>query len=218
MATRVVIADDHQLFREGLKAIINTFKGIKVIGDVSNAEELLDFLKASRPDVILLDLSMPGTNGFDVLTYLKKTNYKAKALVISMFVGDNYISKAIECGASGYLHKNAAPAEIETAINSVVENGYYFNENINKALLQGWVKKKNLDPVFQTNGEPLTDTEITVIKCICAEMTSSEIAEKVFLSKRTVEGIRQQLISKTGSKNVVGLVLYAAKNGIVKIK
>ena len=219
MAIRVFIADDHKLFRVGLEAILGDMRNVEVVGGVGNGEELLQRLSglAQPPHVVLLDLNMPKLNGIDTMAKLRTNYSNVRILVLSMYEGDNYIAQSIEGGACGYLHKNAEPEEIETAIESVYEKGYYFNDKTNKVMLHRMVNKKKLQPIFDNLNASFTDSELNVLRYICREHTSTEIAAKMYISKRTVEGIRTEMIRKLGVKNVVGLVLFAAKNNIIDL-
>jgi len=131
-----------------------------------------------------------------------------------MYDDDKFIIHLMEIGANGYLFKNAEPDEIRKAIHAVYENGYYFNDIVNKALLKKLVLKGNIKPSFNQNVE-LTERELQVLKLICEEKTATEIGKEIFLSPRSVEGIRQRLIEKVGVRNSAGLVMFAVKNGMV---
>lgn len=219
MAIRVFIADDHRLFRIGMKAILEDMRNIQVIGEASNGEELLYRLGTlpEPPHIVLLDLNMPKMGGMDAMETMTKKYPLSKIVVLSMHDGDNYIAQSIEGGACGYLHKNAEPEEIEMAIESVYEKGYYFNDKTNKVMLQRMVSKKKLQPLFDNLNISFTDSELMVLRYVCQEFTSTEIAAKMYISKRTVEGIRTEMIRKLGVKNVVGLVLFAAKNQLIEL-
>lgn len=217
MTVKVIIVDEYRLFRVGLNSILKDFDGVKVIGEAENGEELWRLLKHLKPDIIFLSLNMPIMGGYDVLEKLNEKYKNIKIIMLSMYDGDKYITKAIEAGACGYLEKNASADEIKLALESIQEMGYYFNEKTNKAMLHRIVQKKKSKPVFDNNNVSLNDSENGVVKYICDEMTSDEIAKKMFLSKRSIEGIRSQLIDKVGCKNAVGLALWAAKTGIVDL-
>jgi DNA-binding NarL/FixJ family response regulator len=217
MAIRVIVADDHKLFRQGLINLINGFKDIEVIGDVADGRELLEMLNHRKPDVILLDIQMPVMDGMQALKQMPKTNAPPFVVVLSMMDGNRDIFDAIEAGAVGYLHKNAEPEEIELALNSVVKSGFYFNERTNKALLQRMIAKDSLNPTFEATPKDLSDIEREVLVLLCKELTSQEIAEKVSLSKRGVDSVRERLFDKTGCKNIAGLALFAAKHKLVDL-
>ena len=161
-----------------------------------------------------MDLKMPIMDGMEATKAVRKKFPSMKVLVITMYEDDKFIIHMMENGANGYLLKNAEPEEIKRSIYAVYENGYYFNDVVNKALLKKLVQKNNLKPSFNQNVE-LTERELEVLKLICEERTAAEIGKEIFLSPRSVEGIRQRLIEKVGVRNTAGLVMFAAKNNIV---
>lgn len=215
MNLKVIVIDDHKLFRMGLVSLISNFQNISVVKDVSNIHDLHLPDLAHLADVVLLDIS--NANGFEDLIKVSNFCKGVKVLAISLNEGDNYIARAMENGASGYLHKGAEPIEVEQAIRDLVTSGVYFNEVTNRAMFKRLVKRRKGHTSFASQDLAFNATELNVLKYLCQELTSSEIASKMFLSRRTVEGIRQHLISKTGVRNVVGLVLFAAKYGIIEM-
>ncbi len=152
-------------------------------------------------------------DGMEATKQISKKYERIKILVVTMYDNDKFIIHLMENGAHGYLLKNAEPKEIIKAIYSVCENGYYFNDLVNKALLKKLVMKNNLKPSFNHNIE-LTEREQEVLKMICEEKTAAEIGMEIFLSPRSVEGIRTRLIEKVGVRNTAGLVMFAVKNGL----
>lgn len=210
----IAIADDYKIFREGLKLCFNADSNLKVLFETENGEELLEALKVQQPDIIIMDLNMPLLDGMEATKQISKKYNSIKILVVTMYDNDKFIIHLMENGAHGYLLKNADPKEIIKAIYAVCENGYYFNDLVNKALLKKLVMKNNLKPSFNHNIE-LTEREQEVLKMICEEKTAAEIGKEIFLSPRSVEGIRTRLIEKIGVRNTAGLVMFAAKNGLV---
>jgi DNA-binding NarL/FixJ family response regulator len=210
----IAIADDYKIFREGLKLCFNADENLKVVFEAEHGEELLEALKQQQPHVIIMDLNMPLMDGMEATKQIVKKYNNIKILVVSMYDSDTFIIHLMENGAHGYLLKNAEPKEIIKAIYSVCENGYYFNDLVNKALLKKLVTKNNLKPSFNHNIE-LTEREQEVLKMICEEKTAAEIGKEIFLSPRSVEGIRTRLIEKIGVRNTAGLVMFAVKNGLV---
>lgn len=211
---KIAIADDYKIFREGLKVGLSSDDALEVVLEADNGEDLLKGLETITPDIILMDLKMPLMDGMEATREVRKKYPSIKVLVVSMYEDDKFIIHLMENGANGYLLKNTEPDEIRRSIYSVHENGYYFNDLVNKALLKKLVLKNNLKPSFNQNVE-LTEREQEVLKLICEEKTAAEIAKEIFLSPRSVEGIRQRLIEKVGVRNSAGLVMFAVKNGLV---
>ena len=210
---KIAIADDYKIYRDGLKVALSTDENLKVIFEADNGEELKG-LETISPDVIIMDLKMPIMDGMEATKEVRKKYPSIKVLVVTMYDDDKFIIHLMENGANGYLLKNTEPDEIRKSIYSVHENGYYFNDIVNKALLKKLVLKNNLKPSFNQNVE-LTEREVEVLKLICEEKTAAEIAKDIFLSPRSVEGIRQRLIEKVGVRNTAGLVMFAVKNNMV---
>jgi DNA-binding NarL/FixJ family response regulator len=211
---RIAIADDYKIFREGLKVGLSADDDLEVMMEADNGEDLLKALEKETPDVILMDLKMPIMDGMEATKEVRKKYPSIKVLVVSMYEDDKFIIHLMENGANGYLLKNTEPDEIRRSIYAVHENGYYFNDLVNKALLKKLVLKNNLKPSFNQNVE-LSERELEVLKMICEEKTAAEIAKEIFLSPRSVEGIRQRLIEKVGVRNSAGLVMFAVKSGLV---
>lgn len=212
---KIAIADDYKIFRDGLKVGLSSDDNLEIILEADNGEDLLQGLEENMPDVILMDLKMPIMDGMEATKEIKKKNIQVKVLIVTMYDDDKFIIHLMENGANGYLLKNAEPEEIRKAIYAVHENGYYFNDLVNKALLKKLVIKQNLKPSFNQDVE-FTERELEVLKLICEEKTAAEIAKEIFLSPRSVEGIRQRLIEKVGVRNTAGLVMFAVKNNIAE--
>ena len=212
---KIAIADDYKIFRDGLKVGLSADEHLDVMMEADNGEDLLKDLETRQPDVILMDLKMPIMDGMETTKVVRKKYPSIKVLVVTMYEDDKFIIHMMENGANGYLLKNAEPEEIKKSIYAVHENGYYFNDLVNKALLKKLVLKGNFKPSFNQNIE-LTERELQVLRLICEEKTAVEIGKEIFLSPRSVEGIRQRLIEKVGVRNTAGLVMFAIKNGIVE--
>jgi len=210
---KYAIADDHKIFRRGIISALADTPELKLVLEAENGKELINALPKNKPDVILLDLKMPEMDGIETAQQIRKSDNDVKIIVISMYDDEKYVIHLMEIGANGYLLKNAEPEEIKTAIFTAYENGYYFNDFVNKALLKKITHRTQVKPVFNKNIE-LTDREQEVLKLICQEHTATEIANLIFLSPRTVEGIRTKLLEKIGVKNTAGLVMYAVKNKV----
>jgi len=214
---KVIIADDHVLFRAGVKTALSLKKDVRIIGEADNGQQLLHLLKHLVPDVILLDIQMPIMDGITTLPEIKKLYPDIRIIMLTMHNDHSMISKLMELGANAYLTKNSDSEVIYEAIKTCYANEYYFNDLTNKALLDGLRTKRQAD-VFTTAEVKLTDKEKHILKLMCEEKSTKEIADMVDLSPRTVEAIRDKLKSKTGVKSMAGLVMYAVKSGIIENK
>ena len=209
------IIDDHKIFRNGLKATLEDCEDFNLILEASNGKELIGLLTDKVPDVLLMDIKMPEMDGIQTATYVHQHYKHVKILALSMFNEDKYIVDMMKAGASGYLLKNAEPEEIIEAISTVYHKGFYFNEHLSITLIKQLVVNDHAE--ISNNKADLNEREIEVLKLVCQECSNQEIADKIFLSVRTVEGYRARLFEKTCSKNLVGLVIYAIKRGIINV-
>ncbi|HEY6978250.1 MAG TPA: response regulator transcription factor [Chitinophagaceae bacterium] len=210
---RIAIADDHKIYREGLKLCLSSDKNLKIISETENGADLLKAIEHHLPDIIIMDLNMPVMDGMEATKIIRKKYEHVKILVVTMYDSEKFVIYLMENGANGYLLKNAEPAEIIKAIYTVHENGYYFNDLVNKILLKSLVTKHDLKLSFNKNIK-LTEREQQALKLICEEKTTEEIAQILSLSSRVIEGIRERLIEKVGVRNTAGLVMFAVKNGL----
>lgn len=213
----LAIADDHKIFRNGLKATLEDCPDFKLLIEASNGKELIGQLATHTPDVILMDIKMPEMDGMQTTAYIHEHFKQIKILALSMHNEDKYIVDMMKAGASGYLLKNAEPEEIIEAIATVYEKGFYFNEHLSVTLIKQLVGPGNYKGGAEQQQVDLNEREIEVLKLVCQEHSNQEIADKIFLSVRTVEGYRARLFEKTGSKNLVGLVIFAIKKGIISV-
>ncbi len=212
----LAIADDHKIFREGLKATLEDCADLNILFEAGNGIELVKQLAFKNPDVVLMDIKMPEMDGMQATAHIQQNFSHVKVLALSMFNEDKYILDMMKAGACGYLLKNAEPQEIIDAVFTVHKKGYYFNEHLSISLVKQFMEKSSLRGKSKEETE-LNEREIEVLKLICQEKQNTEIADKLFLSVRTVEGYRTKLFEKTGSKNIVGLVIYAIKKGIMEV-
>jgi DNA-binding NarL/FixJ family response regulator len=211
---KVAIADDHALFRTGVKTSLSSRKDIQMIAEAENGMQLMNLLKHIQPDVVLLDIHMPIMDGYTTLPEIKKLYPEIKIIMLSMNNDPSIITKMMEIGANSYLTKESDSETIYQAIRTCYEQEFFFNDLTNKALLNGLRMKKPQEVV--TPDVQLSDKEITILKLMCEEKSTKEIADMVDLSPRTVEAIRDKLKTKTGVKSMAGLVMYAVKAGIVE--
>ena len=211
---KVAIADDHALFRAGVKTALSAKKDVELIAEADNGMQLLNLLKHIEPDVILLDIQMPIMDGISTLPEIRKINPYVKVIILSMHNDHSMISKLMEIGANSYLTKNSDSETIYQAIKTCFEQEFFFNELTNKALLTG-LRTRKVEPDGLIDAQ-LTDKEVRILKLMCEEKTTKEIADIVDISPRTVEAIRDKLKTKTGAKSMAGLVMYAVKKGFVQ--
>ncbi len=212
----IVITDDHKLFRKGIRSLLGDFEFINNIYEAGNGYELLNLIKNTepQPDMVLLDLRMPEMDGVEANAKLKKLYPNIKVIILTMDDDEQYILHLINEGINGYLMKNAEPDELEIAITKVLENDFYFTDDISSLVFRNFLSgKKNVS----VKNPELTPREVQIIELICKEYTAAEIADVLSLSVRTVEGFRSKLLEKTGTKNMAGLVVYALKNRLVNI-
>jgi DNA-binding NarL/FixJ family response regulator len=213
----IAIADDQSLFRKGIISLLNTFTDMKVIVEAENGEELLNYLAETTETihVALLDINMPVMNGIEAMKQVRQKYPHIKNVILTVHEEDKYINKLIEEGANAYLAKNTQPDELEKAITTVVTHDYYFNENTIRAMhthVQG--KRQRISLVA---ADEITSREKEILQLICKEYTTPEIAQKLFISERTVDGHRNNLLIKTGCRNTAGLVLFAIKHNLFDV-
>ncbi len=215
---KVIIADDHVLYRAGVKTALSSKKDIKIIAEADNGMHLINLLKTVQADVILLDIQMPIMDGIAALPEVKKLCPQTKIIMLTMVDDNSMITKLMELGANSYLTKNSDSEIIYEAIKTCYEQEYYFNSLTNKALLSN-LKQRNVAAPHQmsaTMDVHLNDKETTILRLMCEEKSTKEIADMVDLSPRTVEAIRDKLKVKTGSKSTAGLIMYAVKHKIIE--
>ena len=213
---RVIIADDHVLYRAGVKNALSSKKNIKVIAEADNGSHLLNLLKGIQPDVILLDIQMPIMDGIATLPEIKKLYPGIRVIMLTMMDDQSMITKLMELGANSYLTKTSDSEIIYEAIKTCYEQEFYFNSLTNKALLNNLRHKAPNSIKLQQEDATLSDKEITVLRLMCEEKSTREIAEAVDLSPRTIEAIRDKLKTKTGAKSTAGLIMFAVKNKLLK--
>lgn len=213
---KVIIADDHVLYRAGVKTALSAKKDVKVVAEADNGMHLLNMLKMLDVDVILLDIQMPIMDGITALPEIRKIKPHVKIIMLTMMDDHSMITKLMEIGANSYLTKTSDSEIIYEAIKTCFEQEYYFNSLTNKALLTNLKHRNEVTPQKLMQQEAnLNDKEILILKLMCEEKSTKEIAGLVDLSPRTVEAIRDKLKVKTGAKSTAGLILYAVKHNIL---
>ena len=213
-AIKIALVDDEVLFRKGISFLLQREDNIDIVFEASNGEELLSQLNdiEIKPDIIIMDLKMPVLNGVEATKIIRKSFPEIKIIALTSYDTKSFVANMIQVGAVAYLIKNTTPKALLHTINQVAKKGFYYNENvletIKETILSSKKPKSNLETGF------LSPREIEILQLICQQKTTAEIAEELFLSPRTVEGHRNNLLLKTESRNIAGLVVYAIQNEI----
>ena len=215
----IVLADDELLFLQGLKAILGSEDHINILFDAKDGEHLIQQLREANtlPDIVITDLKMPNLNGVEVTKIIHKEFPDIKVIALTSYFSKPFILNMISIGAVAYLAKNSTPDLMIKTIEEVYNKGFYYDEQVMKYVHESITnpKDKNTKSTFDTNY--FTKREIEVLELICKQYTTNDIGEKLFISPRTVEGHRNNLLLKTEAKNVAGLVIYALKNKLVSL-
>ncbi len=213
---KIAIADDEALFRKGMKLILNAYQEFNVEIEAEHGVHLIEQLRAANelPDILLLDLKMPEMNGIEVAKVVQKEFNEIKIIVLSTHFSRAFVINMIELSAVAYLPKNSQPTEVAETIKAVYEKGFYYNNDVLGMIRENIISKTKAKANFEFD---LTAREKEILQLICEQYTAPEIAEKLFISPRTVDGHRNNLLSKLNCKNVAGLVVLALQHKIVQI-
>lgn len=211
----IALLDDHPLFRQGLRFILEPLPYVAAVTETAEFADLLALCRRQRPDLLLLDLQMPNVDGVQAAQLLLDEFTDLKIIVLSMFSADKYITQMMRLGVRSYLPKDISQAELLYAIEEVLTTGYHFTPRISRALMRGVQQPARPRPSLLPEAVQLTQREHEVLRLICDGRTAAEIADQLFISRRTVEGHWQKLLEKTGAPNVVGLAVYAARHGLL---
>ena len=211
---KVALVDDHALLRNGLASVINNSDGYEVVFEADNGKHFIELLKKNkRPDIVLLDITMPEMDGFETAQWIKANQPDIKVLVLSMMDNDTSIIRMLKYGAKGYILKDSKPDVLRTALRDISEKGFYFNELVSGRL----VHLANQAGDEKTRDILLSEKETEFLKLCCTEKSYKEIADAMHITPRAVEALRSNLFEKLDTLSRVGLVMYAIRNGIVKI-
>lgn len=211
---KVIIVDDHLIFRQGLSNIISTENIATIIGDASNGKEFIDMLDKLTPDLVLMDIDMPYMNGMEATQKALEIIPDLKIIAVTMFGEEEYYYKMIELGVKGFILKTSGINEIEKAIQDVMLGESYFSNELLRKIINNIGRKNNHKPTVKTL---LTDRELEVLKLICYGLTTDEIAQKLFISPKTVKSHRSNLLEKTNCKNTPEMIIFALKNKYIDL-
>jgi DNA-binding NarL/FixJ family response regulator len=214
---KLALVDDEVLFREGIKLMINGFDRIDISMEAANGQEFLNVLAESQehPDIVLMDMKMPVLNGVETAKILEKEYPNIKIIILSSYFSESFVFNMLELGAAAYLPKNTMLQEVENTIRGVAEKGFYYNSEVLQILREGIQRR---DKVTKVSFAPkITRREKEILQLICEQYTNIEIATKLFISDRTVDGHRMNLLQKLGCRNTAGLVAFAIQHQLVRI-
>ena len=208
----MLLADDHRLFREGLRGLFSVQSGIEVVGVAADGAELVSLTESVEYDVALIDIEMPVMNGLEAAEKIFSTHPEARLVALTMHNDEAYYFRMVELGVKGFLLKNSDIDEVVSAVHEVCEGGSYFSQELLDSLVSNLKES-------QVEAEPLlSEREMEVLPLICQGLSNQEIADKLFISKRTVDNHRANIIEKSGCKNTAGMVVWAIKNGLVELE
>ena len=214
---RVLIADDHQLVRDGFEALISSVDDMEVVATASSGEEAINLVRTSQPDVVLMDIIMPGMNGIEAARWIKEIDHSVRVILITMEVSKEYVSAGIKSGVDGYLPKDSSKDTLLDAIRSVYAGERYFNDAVKKLIFEDFYALEKLKHPKRVLPNHLTKREAEVLSLIASGKSNKHVAEELFISVKTVETHKTHILIKLGLNNNSELIRYAIKNKIVTV-
>ncbi len=209
------LADDHKIFRDGIRVALKSRQFIKIMWEAEDGKDMMEKLKIKTPDILIMDIKMPESDGIKELQQIKREYEGLKVIILSMYDDKETISRAMEYGANAYLAKTSDAEEIYKAVITCMNDDFYFNDLVNAAVLTKLQHKKSMRKFYPAEVK-FSEKELKILKLISEDKTTEEISENVFLSPRTVETIRQNMKSKVGAKTIAGLLMYGMRNNLLR--
>ena len=209
---RVLLADDHALVRAGLRALLQSLGGIQVVAEAGSGDEAVEATLRHQPDVVLMDIAMPGLNGLDAAVRILKQSPSVRLIILSMYTNEDYVRQALSVGASGYLQKGADPAELELAIKAVMRNETYLTPAVSKQLVQEYLQHGGNKPIAV---QELTPRQREILQLIAEGHSTKDMAQRLSVSVKTIETHRMEIMNRLGIHDVAGLVRYAIRIGLI---
>jgi DNA-binding NarL/FixJ family response regulator len=206
----ILIVDDHQMFIDGIRLLLNKVKGIRILAEAHNGREAQSIISGGGIDLVIADINMPEMNGIELTVWIKQHHPEIKVLVLSMYNDRATVQEIINAEAEGYILKNTGKQELLNAIQKLHDNGTYYSDEIRKIISTAALSGNRFEPLAE-----LTDRELEVLRLICDDKTSAEIAEALFISIHTVDTHRKHICQKTGTRTILGLVRYAVENKLL---
>ncbi len=211
---KVFLVDDHQIVRDGIRSMIEDANDIFIVGEAGDAEEVIPKLETTQPDIILLDISLPGINGIELIPVIREKYPYIRILMLSMYNADDYIFNSVRAGANGYLPKNSSKAELLEAIRQICDGNDYFGEEVHRIIVNSYITMAK-DEKVSDKKQQLSLRELEILKLFAEGLSNKQIADKLFISVRTVESHKNHIMQKFGFKSTVEMVKYAIRNKIV---
>ena len=213
---KIAIADDHKIFRDGIKMALAGKDNLKMLWEAEDGKDLMHKVAIKKPDVLLMDIRMPEIDGINAIEMLRKEYEDIKIIILTMYDDQQMISKMMEMGANAYLTKTTDPEEIYEAILTCMNDDFYFNSLVNNAVMGKLIQKKNVRQHYgSTVPINFNEKEIKILQLLAQDKTTDEISKIIFLSPRTIETIRQNMKSKVGAKTIAGLIMYGMRNKLI---
>jgi len=213
----LIIVDDHKMFRDGLNMLLSDIPNIDVVGQASNGQEFLDYIEKEKVDIALMDINMPLVDGIEATRRAIEKYPDMMIIALSMFGDEEYYYKMIDAGVKGFVLKESDSEELEKAIEAVIEGGTYFSQELLRSIIANFGFHKETKLKQESNQVKLSTREIEILRHICNGLSNAEIAELLFISQRTVERHRANLLTKTNTKNSISLVMFAIKNNLIEV-
>ena len=214
---KVVLADDHRLFRDGIKSLLTSTPNIEIVGEVSTGKDLVILLQKLKTDIVFTDISMPDMSGIEATKIISEKHSDVSVIILSMHINEEYILDSIKAGAKGYLHKDTNRDELLEAISNVFKGEEYYNKDIREIIFKSYVNQTKLKSRNVNKKTKLTEREFEIIKLIAEGFLNKEISDKLNISIRTVDTHKSNIFHKLKLRSSIDIVKYAIKNGIVKI-
>lgn len=215
---KILIVDDHEVVRDGLKNILLSLNNVAIAGEAANGEDAITFYETNKPDLVIMDISMPGMNGIEATRIIKENDPNAKILILTMHDNQEYLNQIIRSGAKGFVLKNTDKEELLDAVKTVAGGENFFSKDISKLIIENYIRSaKDTDKNEGYKEVPLTKREIEILKYIAEGNSNQEIANKLYISYNTVDTHRKNIMHKLSIKNTAGLVRYAIEKGLINL-
>lgn len=213
---KIILADDHRIFRDGIKSILSENEFIDIIGEASSGVELLGMLKTHKPGIVIIDITMPGLSGIEVTRQISSLYPEIRIMILSMHTAEEFVINSVKAGAKGYLPKDTSKEELLDAVKILNAGGEYYSKLVSDNFMKSYLKKVKNGTIQADSGD-LTQRETEILRLCASGISNKEIADKLFISTKTVDAHKNHIMHKLKLKNTAEMVLYAVKNKIIEI-